>query len=271
MRSSDRSPRSKPRLQLRGLDDLKARAQALNAASAKIHSTVPLRDSSAADHHAWHEATVEFRAALEQMYPESFWRDTRALAAGDTHAVEPALAFLEADPWCFRSGYVKAELMRYLSRVALTVPQQKRSQQILLHLVDVGDRREFSYACRLARANSSDPLRGELKQRLDSPDRGVRRRALQMIVSLAEPVLDAGELQAARALLTEEGLAQLAALNRDAGLGFDEPGEWNKHRHDWVRRVAPALGMDHHSFADPDAKTGPDAELSDATRPAARE
>jgi len=98
---------------------LLARAELLNAAEAKIDSTVAVRDSSPAAYQAWREAAAEGHAARERMYPECFRKDTTALAAGDTTAIEPTLEFLETDPWCFRSGYVKANLMRFLSRIWL--------------------------------------------------------------------------------------------------------------------------------------------------------
>jgi hypothetical protein len=251
MSSNERSSQSKPRPPLlRPEQGLLTRAEKLNAAHAKILETSAVRSSSPTAYRAWHEATVEARAAFHQMYHESFWRDTRALAAGDTTAIDPTLTFLESDPWCFRSGYIKAELMRYLSRVPLTDRQQQRGEQILLHLVEVGDRREFGYACRLARAIDSATLRAELKHRLNSPDRSSSRRALQMVVSLPAPTLDPGEQQVAVALVTEEGRAQWAALRRDAGRAFDEPSTWNMHRQNWVRRVARALGLDHYAFTD---------------------
>jgi len=253
MSSNERSSQSQPRPPvLRPAQGLLTRAEKLNAANAKVHETFAVRSSSPAAYQAWHEATVEARTAFQQMYPESFWHETRALAAGDTAAIEPALTFLESDPWCFRSGYIKAELMRYLSRVPLTAHQQQRGEQILLHLVEVGDRREFGYACRLARAIDSATLRAELKHRLCSSDRSARRRALQMVVSLPAPTLNPSERQIAVALVTEEGRAQWAALRRNAGQAFDEPSTWNMRRHHWVSRVARGLGLDHYAFADPE-------------------
>lgn len=238
---------------LRRSQGLLTRAAALNSASAEVDRTFADRSSSPEAYRAWHEAAAEFHAAREEMYPESFWRDTRALAASETKAIEPALEFLESDPWCFRSGYVKAELMRYLSRVPLIDRQQERTQRILLHLVEVGDRREFGYACRLARALDSAGLHADLKRLLTSSNRSTRRRALQMIVSLPELPLDSQERQAAIELVTEEGRIQWRALAHDADGPGDVPGTWNIHRQNWVRRVAGPLGLDPYSFADPES------------------
>lgn len=65
------------------------------------------------------------------------------LAAGESDALEPALVFLEADPWCFRSGYAKERIAELLSRHHPDLGQQARIERVLLHVVDVGDRPEF--------------------------------------------------------------------------------------------------------------------------------
>jgi hypothetical protein len=234
---------------------LLARAEELNDASAKVQATFSERGASPRANQAWHDATVELRVALEAMYPEPFWRDVKALATGDAKAIEPALVFLETDPWCFRSGYVKADLMRYLSRIDLTERQGQRIEQILLHLVDVGDRREFGHACRLARALDSESLSRALRRRLNANEPGQRRRALQMIASLRALPLDPDELHAARELVKAEGLAQWAALERevrrsgsDWGIDRQEPEEHNARRHHWVDCVAPVLGLDRFTL-----------------------
>lgn len=235
--------------------NLLAQADRLNAADLQIDATFARRTASPAAERAWREATDEGHRARERMYPESFWRDARALANGDTNAIEPALIFLETDPWCFRSGYVKADLMRYLSRIPLTGSQERRIERILLHLVDVGDRREFGYACRLARAIHRETLISALKARLKSEDRSQVRRALQMLVSVPNPPFDGDELRAARNLVREEGLTQWAALGRDTermspdwDLDAEIPQEHNRQLHRWVGRVAPRLGLDRYSL-----------------------
>lgn len=54
------------------------------------------------------------------------------LRNGDETAIEPALRFLEADPWCFRSGYLKASLMRALAGGVPLTGYQRRVHRVLL-------------------------------------------------------------------------------------------------------------------------------------------
>jgi len=58
-----------------------------------------------------------FHEMFWAMYPPAFWRSLDAVKSGDRAGLEPILRFLEADPWCFRSGYVKADLIRAVIRL----------------------------------------------------------------------------------------------------------------------------------------------------------
>jgi hypothetical protein len=66
-------------------------------------------------------------------------------------AIDAAIEFLEADPWCFRSGYAKGRLMRHLAQIEPTSDQVVRLVNIVLHVVDRGGRPEFRDATHLAR------------------------------------------------------------------------------------------------------------------------
>ncbi len=217
------------------------RAAALEQARAAVHEA--FANARSRDDEPWRKATVRLRAAQRALYSDDFLAEVAQLQAGETGAVETALTFLEADPWCFRSGYVKADLMRFLVRASLTPTQRQRVEQVLVQVVDAGDRREFGRACQLARRHGTDTLRVDLKLRLRASDPGVLRRALAMLVSLDDPRLQDDELVTARRWVDEEQSQLGLALAREVERGWDAPVSrlWSINRGKSARRVDSAL------------------------------
>jgi hypothetical protein len=66
------------------------------------------------------------RMARERLYSPAWEANVTALQQGDARAVDASIDFLEADPICFRSGYAKERICRFLSRVDLTERQRTR-------------------------------------------------------------------------------------------------------------------------------------------------
>ena len=132
---------------------------------------------------------------------EDFWQKTAAalpstdpafmpaLAKGHVRYVETAIAFLEADPWFFRSGYEKQNVIRHLKRTPLSETQRMRLARVVLMAIDSRDRVEFRHFGRLACGIWSDFLDEEVANRMQSRDRGVRRRATWV----AEAAISAGK------------------------------------------------------------------------------
>jgi hypothetical protein len=116
--------------------------------------------------------------------PPGFWEDLDRLQAGDPAALEPAIRYLERDPTRFRSGYVKEDLIRYINRVSLGAGEAARLREVVLLTVDRPDRREFRRYTRLARRVDAPELREALAERLQSSDRGIRRRAKWILDAL---------------------------------------------------------------------------------------
>jgi hypothetical protein len=168
----------------------------------------------------WHEAAREAHEAVGLLYSEAFEANLERLRTGDPVAVEPAITFLEVDPWCFRSGYAKETILRFLPRAPLTEEQAERLRVVVLHAVDVGDRREFRGYGRLARHVVDDALRFELLSRMRSADPGRARRALWILEALAE---EFGADDRARVLALLEAAATDARWWRVSG---------------WVERIA---------------------------------
>lgn len=179
------------------------RARILERSHEELDRAAAVRGDSPEAFSASDAAVQRYREAFEAMYSEAFWAEVRSLAGGEHDAVEPALAFLEADPWCFRSGYVKDELMRLLARHELTMSERERLESVLLRAVDAGDRREFRRSCKLAARIRTPHLRRELRRRIDAEDRGIARRALLMLTSLPRARLTPSEIARAREIVLD--------------------------------------------------------------------
>ena len=154
---------------------------------------------------------------------KDFWEKTAAalpssdrafmpgLASGHVRFIDTAIAFLEADPWFFRSGYEKQNLIRHLKRAQLSEAQRMRLARVVLAAIDghaggvpgrhaggvpghaggvreKGHRVEFRHFGRLACGIWSDFLDAEVAGRMQSPDPGIRRRATWV----AEAAISAG-------------------------------------------------------------------------------
>lgn len=176
------------------------RAEHLREKGHRLDETIEARDRVGGQA-AWEDAAREFREAVDIMYPQEFWAVVQRLREGDPHAVDPMLAFLEVDPWCFRSGYAKETILHLLRRHELAPLQRGRLEAVLLRSVDVGDRREFRSSCRVARRFATQPLRAALRERLHGEDPDVARRALWMLVGLRRPRLDDADVDRARELI----------------------------------------------------------------------
>ena len=97
-----------------------------------------------------------------------------------------AIEFLEADPWFFRSGYIKANLARFLKRVTLSNQNVRRLEKVLLKIVDERHTQEFRDYCRLARVVATPALTEALKERLTEETLDRRLRASWMLFAIEQ-------------------------------------------------------------------------------------
>lgn len=123
----------------------------------------------------WDRATRLFHGTCTN--PPGFPEAAAQLRLGNTGGLESVVQFLEADPWFFRSGYLKDDLLKYVSRVPLDAPYRARLQRVVLNAIDLRDRREFSRYCRLASVVQDEKFRAQVEERLKSDDEGISRRA----------------------------------------------------------------------------------------------
>jgi hypothetical protein len=170
--------------------DYARRAEIARKAQDFVHTASTISRGRPGDANARkiHDLAVETsRKAVAAAYPAGFWRDFGHLKDGNSSGLVTAVKFLEADPWFFRSGYTKSELIRYIRHIELSPVIAERLRRVVLVAVDHRDRREFRQYCRLARKVDSPDLRSELSLRLQHVDPAVRRRARWALNACEKP------------------------------------------------------------------------------------
>jgi hypothetical protein len=166
--------------------DYAARAQAVQeqnlvfkeAVKARRHDLRP--DESTETEPTWVRWRIEVDAlhqAISDAYPPGFWDAYRQLKAKDPAGLEHAVRFLEADPWFFRTGYIKSYLLRQIRRIPFDTSYAARLQQVVLSVAARRDGREFRHYCHLARRVDSPTFRAQLRALINAPDPGAHRRA----------------------------------------------------------------------------------------------
>jgi hypothetical protein len=126
-----------------------------------------------------------FNEMFAAMYPASFWDAMRLVGKGEEAGVEYLLRFLEADPWCFRSGYSKADAIRLLKRGPLSPEARERLAAVVLKVVhDPRHRREFRSYGVLARAVASADLEQAQRSVVDTGGGPQRLHARWMLEAI---------------------------------------------------------------------------------------
>ena len=177
-----------------------ARLRELNARVMEAFSRKP--------HGPEHKVACEaFHAQYDQLaFPGGLERGLALLSEKDPDTVDTAIAFLEADPRFFRSGYIKEKLLSRLKHVALSQHQVKRLGRLAIRSVDSGGRREFHGYARLAGALHAHAIAEAMHERQSSRDPEVARRAREVLHVLAsragmERSGEGARLSASRAVL----------------------------------------------------------------------
>jgi hypothetical protein len=127
-----------------------------------------------------------FHALLELAYPPDFWEAYEALREGDASSIDVAIEFLEADPIFFRSGYVKADLLRWIKWLPLTPVQIERLRAVVYSVALRRGGREFRHYCNLAPRLEGPDLQHQLRVLQTHEDAAVRRRANWILKALGQ-------------------------------------------------------------------------------------
>src|SRR5438477_5860733 len=110
-----------------------ANAAKLEKLRETVHQMSRERNKSPEHAAAWREAARAFHAEYDKLaFPGGISREFELLEVGDVTAVEMAIQFLEANPWFFRSGYHKADILKMLRKHPLTDEQCLRMRKIII-------------------------------------------------------------------------------------------------------------------------------------------
>lgn len=128
---------------------VRERAAAIEALHSAVHHAYKARDGATHANKAWSEAAASFRSAVEAFYAP-YEEVLAGVRAGRTEEIEQATRFLVADPWCFRSGYLKEEMMHALANTPLPHHVIQPLRQVVLHRIADPQPRLLRYAAQLA-------------------------------------------------------------------------------------------------------------------------
>ena len=160
-------------------------AQILRALNDEIHLSFVDRERDESHYRRWSDACQRFHSSFDRLaFPGGLDQELNLLKNGDLQAVEMAVRYLEADPWFFRSGYIKEELLKGLKRVALTEDQRERLRAVILERINKGSGREFRRYCRLAKTLMTTAFSKQVREAMMSTDADISRRASWVMSSL---------------------------------------------------------------------------------------
>jgi hypothetical protein len=126
---------------------------------------------------AWEDACNSFHARYEELCYPGGGAQMLAMRSGDADAVETAVAFLEADPMFFRSGYIKEYLWKYIVRAPLTDQQKFRLESTAFAYLRHTVQREFWYMCRAMACLGSEAFWQQVRLLAENAEPLERKRA----------------------------------------------------------------------------------------------
>lgn len=126
---------------------------------------------------------ARYRRARDRLFTPAFDHAVTCLRNRDTSGIEYVIAFMEADPWFFHSGYLKQKFARYLRGVQITAPQRDRLRAAVLGAFKKGRREDLKEYVSLARKLDGPSFREGLRQLVDGADEGTSERAARALAA----------------------------------------------------------------------------------------
>ena len=159
------------------IEVVKTNAAKLRELHERVHDAARHRNEGKEANERWRQATKAYHEQYDQLaYPGGLNQFLSRLPSKDPETIELVIEYLEADPWFFRSGYIKEHLLSYLKHAPLTSSQRLRLQYLILRKIEGKWLREFRYYARLAPVVADREFTDRVSAFLDS-ERTVSQRA----------------------------------------------------------------------------------------------
>ena len=160
------------------MNAFEANATELEKLRERVDETFRRRSESPKNMAAWQEATRAFHAAYDKLaFPGGLNTEFERLRVGDATAIEMAIQFLEANPWYFRSGYHKANILKMLRKHPLSDDQFARMRKVVLERVGGRPVREMRAYVRFAPKVSTPEFEAEIVNIAENANREAARHA----------------------------------------------------------------------------------------------
>lgn len=120
-----------------------ANAERMRALNDRINETVKYRATSAAHKAEWQAACADFHSQFDELFfpgGSKAWLD---FTKGESPDAESAIAFLEADPFAFRSGYHKQIIWNRFKQIVLSASEKQRLESVAISYLGKRVRWEF--------------------------------------------------------------------------------------------------------------------------------
>jgi hypothetical protein len=148
----------------------------VNELHAALWKTVEHRYKSPHHREKWHRAADAFRnhqSPIDDLIDKCFEYGLK----NDADLRRFAFAYIDEDPYFFRSGYILEDLLRRMKQLALTTDEKSSLQRLILKRIETRALRNFRRICQLINKIDTDQFHTEVCNRKKSSDPQVNRRA----------------------------------------------------------------------------------------------
>ncbi len=131
----------------------------------QVCRTFPKNSASRDDFKKWQKACQNlytFHSPLHQIWTQEF---KSSVISGNRESIESLITYLEADPYYFRSGYLKSRLVRIIKKAPLTAKDEQRLRSVIWNKTAKRSGQEFREYCRLATLVSTPTFREKVAKK----------------------------------------------------------------------------------------------------------